>query len=238
VGHTIYDKDCKIVEEYACNPWGSHPRSLCSKPDDSPIRINDSSSRGKAEDLISQLLPPYSELRDPLHLKDALWLYWIARDMPVGTNLPVLAASVEAIMNGWFKSNRTRSRGVYMDKEKFDKLLCDEMSIIEKKLESEPHVDEVMNRLQDAFRMGVMDSFRFFFNEINLVINETEWKAINARHAVAHGRIASNQGEWDQMIQYTNTYETLIHKILLRLLGYSGSYIDRSVIGCKDKQLV
>jgi hypothetical protein len=40
------------------------------------------------------------------------------------------------------------------------------------------------------------------------------------------------------MIQHTRTYDTLIHKILLRLLGYSGSYIDRSVVGCKDKQLV
>ena len=86
--------------------------------------------------------------------------------------------------------------------------------------------------------MGVMDRFRFFFNEIDLPVDKNEWDAIKARHAVAHGRIATEEGEGEKIIRYTDTYETLIHKILLRLLGYSGSYIDRSVIGWKDKQLV
>ena len=125
-----------------------------------------------------------------------------------------------------------------MEKDKFEELLGGEMNDIKIKIESEPYGDRLMNRLHNANQMGVMDQFRFFFNEIDLPIAENEWNAINARHAVAHGRIASKQKEWEQMIQHTSTYETLIHKIILRLLGYSGSYIDRSVLGWEDKQLV
>ena len=135
VGYTIYDEDCMLVEEYACNPWSRHPESLCSKPDYHPIRINKASSWGKAEDLISQLLPKYFELRDPLHLKDALWLYWISRDMAVGTSLPLFAAAVETMMNGWFDSTHTKSGGVYLDKATFDGLFQDEISSIGEKLE-------------------------------------------------------------------------------------------------------
>ena len=238
VGYTLYDQDCKIVEEYVCDSWTNDSQSLCLKSDNAPTRINKPASRENAENLISQLLPRYSELRDPLHIKDALWLYWIARDMPAETNLPLLAAAVEAMMNGWFKSKKSKSQGTYMEKDKFEELLGDEMNNLEIKLESEPYGDRLMNRLHNANQIGVMDQFRFFFNEIDLHIDENEWNAINARHAVAHGRIASKQKEWEQMIQHTSTYETLIHKILLRLLGYSGSYIDRSVLGWKDKQLV
>jgi hypothetical protein len=237
VGYTLYDQDFKIVEEYACDSWTNDSQSLCLKPDNAPTRINKPASWESAENLISQLLPRYSELRDPLHLKDALWLYWIARDMPAETNLPLLAAAVEAIMGGWFKSKKSKSRGVYLEKDKFEELLGDEMNNIKIKIESELYGDRLMHRLHNANQMGVMDQFRFFFNEIDLHIAENEWNAINARHAVAHGRIASKQKEWEQMIQHTSTYETLIHKILLRLLGYSGSYIDRSVFGWKDKQL-
>jgi len=237
VGYTLYGQDYEIVEEYACDSWINDSRSLCSKPDNAPIRVNKVSSGGKAENLISQLLPSYFELRDPLHLKVALLLYWVACDMPAGTGLPLLAAAVEKMMNGWFKSNRSKSRGVWMDKNEFDKLLRDEMCILEKKLKPEEHGDKVMKNLQNAFQMGVTDRFRLFFDKIGLHIEENEWNAINARHDIAHGRITGKQKEGEEIIQHTDTYTTLIHKILLRLLGYSESYIDRSVIGWKEKQL-
>jgi hypothetical protein len=237
VGYSLYGQGYEIVEEYACDSWINDSRSLCSKLDNAPIRINKASSGGKAEDLISQLLPAYYELRDPLHLKVALLLYWVACNMPAGTGLPLLAAAVEKMMNGWFKSNRSKSRGVWMDKNEFDKLLRDEMSIIEKKLKHEKHGDKVMKNLQNAFQMGVTDRFRLFFDKIVLHIEENEWNAINARHGIAHGRITDKQKEGEELIQHTDAYKTLIHKILLRLLEYSGSYIDRSVLGWKDKQL-
>jgi len=238
VGYTIYDEDCMLVEEYACNPWRSHPESLCSKPDKAPIKIDRASSRGKAEDLIGQLLPHYFELREPLHLKDALWLYWIGQEMTVGTSLPLFAAAVEAIMNGWFNSKHTKSGGVYLDKATLDELFQDEMSSIGEKLEGLEYGDELMKRFKNSNLMGVMDRFRFFFTEIDLPVDKNEWDAIKARNAVAHGRIPTEEDEWEQIIRYTDTYETLIHKIILKLLGYSGSYIDRSVVGWKDKQLV
>jgi hypothetical protein len=237
VGYTLYGEGYMLVEEYARNPWGGHPESLCSKPDYPPIRINMASSRGKAEDLISQLLPKYFELRDSYHLKDALWLYWITREMAVGTNLPLLAAAVEVIMNGWFKSTQTRSHGVYMEKAHFDSLLRDEMTAIKEKLEGEMYRDRVINRLQDAYLMGVTDRFRFFFEEIVLVVNENEWEAIKARHDIAHGRLATKDEAWEKMVQNTNAYETLLNKIILKLLGYSGDYINRSSIGWRDEQL-
>ena len=236
VGYTIYDQNENMVEGYAVNPWGNKAGSYCSKHDKPPIRINNF-ARGKAEDVISQLLPTYYEMREPLCLKEALWNYWTSRDVPIGTNLPILAAAVESIINGWFKYKKSKSQGVYMKKEEFESLLKEEIEDITRKLERKPNGDKIIANILKAYDFGIMEGYRIFFEEINLPIDDHEWEAIKERHKFVHGRILFDKTDWERVIQHVNTFETLLHKILLKLLGYSGTFIDRSVLGWKDKQL-
>ena len=95
-----------------------------------------------------------------------------------------------------------------------------------------------MNRLRNAFTLVVTDRFKFFFDKINLDLDTNEWNAIKARNKSAHGGsiIIIDQEKRRDMILCGFAYETIIHKILLRLLKYSGRYIDYSD-GCKDKPL-
>lgn len=237
VGCTIYDKDQNMVEGYACNPWGKDPKSLCEEHDIPPIRISGHAWDARAEDLVGQLLPTYYELRKPLHLKEALWLYWISRNIPIGPNLPVLAAAVETIMNGWFDYKKSKTHGVYMNKNEFENLLRPEIAAIQSKLKDEQYGDKIIDCILRANHMGIAERFRFFFDEIKLVVDEHEWNAIDARHDFAHGRIEFDKTKWKPLIRHAQTYETLVHKILLKLLGYSGSYIDRSTVGWPDKKL-
>ena len=233
VGYTIYDQNENMVEGYAHDPWGKEARSYCSKHDQPPIRISDG-ARGKAEDIISQLLLKYYEKRELLRLNEALWNYWIARRMPPGTNLPILAAGVESIIDGWFN---TKSQGVYMKKEEFESLLKEEIEAIKEKFEKKPHGDKIIANILKAYNFGIMERYRVFFEEINLPIDDHEWEAINERHKFVHGRIIFDETDWKRVIQHVNTFETLLHKILLKVLGYSGTFIDRSVPGWNDKQL-
>lgn len=237
VGYTIYDQNENMVEGYAVNPWGREARSFCSKHyDKPPIRINNS-TRGKAEHTINQLLPTYYEMRESLCLKEALWNYWISRDMPIGTNLPILAAAVESIINGWFKYTKSKSQGVYMKKEEFEALLKEEIEAMTKKLEGKLNGDKIVEKILKAYDFGIMERYRVFFEEINLTIGDLEWEAIKERHEFVHGRVLFGETDWKRVIQHANTFETLLHKVLLKLLGYSGTFIDRSVLGWKDKQL-
>ena len=241
VGYTMYDRNEKMVEGYARDPWGKEARSFCSKHDEPPIRISNF-PRGKAEDVISQLLPTYYEKREPLCLKEALWNYWISRNMPPGTNLPILAAAVESIINGWFKYKKSKSQGVYMKKEEFETLLKEEIEDIKRKLETrklerKPNGEKVIAKILKAYEFGIMERYRIFFDEIELPIDDHEWEAIKERHKFVHGRIVFDKTDWKRVIQHANTFTTLLHKTLLKLLGYSGTFIDRSVLGWKDKQL-
>jgi hypothetical protein len=125
-----------------------------------------------------------------------------------------------------------------MKKDEFEKLLGDEISSIEEKLENKLYGDKVMKKLRNAFTIGVADRFGFFFNEISLVIDENGWAAIKARNSAAHGGMTRSDEEQRQMIQYTSTYEKIIHEILLRLLGYSGATKTAQLLVVKTSDLV
>ncbi len=236
VGYTLFDQNENLVEAHVHDPWGKRAKSYCIRPDEPPIRIG-SFTRSKAEGIISQLLPTYYEKRESLLLKESLWHYWTSRDTPVGGNLPMLAAALETIMNGWYKSIGSRSRGVYMKNREFNSLLKEEITAIQRKLTDKENGDKITANIMNAYNFGIMEQYRVFFDEIELPTSDYEREAINERHKFVHGRIIFDETDWKRVIQLGNTLETLLHKVLLKLLGYSGEYIDRSVLGWSDKRL-
>jgi hypothetical protein len=238
VGHTISDENENMIEGYAHDPWGKNARFFCSKPDKPPIRISNSAT-GRAEDVISQLLPTYCELSKPLRLKEALWNYWVSRGAPIGMNLPMLAAAEESIINGWFEY-KSESHGVYLKKEEFEALFKEEIEAIKRKLENngnEPYANGILKKIMDANTIGIMERYRIFFEKIKLPIDSNEREAIDERHKFVHGHILFDKADWKRVSQQVDTFETLLHKTLLKLLGYSGTFVDRSVLGWNDKQL-
>lgn len=235
VGYTLYDRYNKVVEGYARNPWGEDARWYCSKPDVAPVRIDDFVG-ANPEDMIAGLLHRYYELREPLRLKEALWLYWTSRHVTIGANIPILAAALESVMNGWYDT-KSKSQALYMKKEDFEGLLKEDILSIRRKIENKPNGNKILGKILDANSYGITERYRNFFPEIELSINDDERKAIEARHTNIHGHVILDKTDWKQMIQHVNTFETLLHKVLLKLLGYSGKYVDRSIVGWDDKQL-
>jgi hypothetical protein len=157
--------------------------------------------------------------------------------MPVGTNLPILAAAMESIMEGWYKYNKSKSQGAYIKDDEFKVLLKDEIDSIRIKLKDMPYGDKVVKAILRTNKFGIMERYRVFFEEIGLSIDDNEWKAISGRHKFVHGKISFAETNWELTTQHVDILETLLHKILLKLLGYTGNYIDRSILGWNDKRL-
>jgi hypothetical protein len=236
VGHSMYDKDEHIVESFACSPWGNFPKSLCSKFDSPPISIG-LPQHGRAEGIINQLLPRYNELCDPLHLMEALWNCWIAREMPAGTNFPILCTGIESMINGWFRFKKSESKGLYIENGKFENLLKEDIERIRNKLNGVPNNDKILNKILASNQFGITERYRRFFEEINLPLSEKERNAIKSRHIFAHGEASFDKMDQREILQQENTLETLFNKAFLKLLEYSGTFIDYSIVGWPEVQL-
>lgn len=262
VGFTEYDNEGQKLAYFAKPSWGgSYSRSACENVPLSPFNLGINRiiiNKGKIEELLCDLVPKYLSKRDKLGLKEALWRYWISRDTPLGTNLPVLSSALELVMNKWFKSENSKSNGFWIPNEDFEDMIKESLTVAEKKIDEyienkikslgpensdSLKVQEIkelkkpiMNSICHSNGMSISKQYLIFFKEIGLESGLIEDKTIKARHAMAHGNRMDIK-ELDKMRRCTLAYQTLFHRVFLKVLDYNGNHIDRSVIGFPEKNI-
>ncbi|NMF65902.1 hypothetical protein DP113_17605 [Brasilonema octagenarum UFV-E1] len=231
IGLTEFDKSGYAIQEIAKNPpysLGHNLITTCQSPDFPPVRLQEDFNI-KTEEVLQQLIPNYLSLREPLHLKSALHRYWLSKELPIGDNLPTLAAGIETLSAKYCKYRSIELIGNYIPKGEFKEILKEELTSIENKLKIKPNGEKVLNKILGAYsyQLGVNGTLRNFFADIQLILGEIEEKAMKARNKMVHSQIdASDEAERREMSKLTSAYQTLFHRIMLRILGFEGKYID------------
>ncbi len=236
IGYSTFDSIGNQIEQVALTPWGDNVVSLSRSQGLSPIRFS-FFYYDRIEKVLNQTVPKYLELRNILNLNEALWRYWISNNLPVGTNLPILHAGVEILAKAWFKSNKSKTKGVYLPKKEFDELIDDGMSVIVPKLQGQNYGDRMIRKISNAFQMTQNEQLAFFFEEIGLNIGAVENEALKGRNVMAHGSSGQSDEEISYIIYLTRSYQALFHRIFLKILGYTGNYIDYSIKGWPERHI-
>ena len=237
VGCTSYDRTGIPIEKISVNPWGDNIRHLAQTPPIPPIQIGTEATRGKIETILSPLVKKYLELRKPLQLDEVLWRYWIGSELPLGSNIPIMANGIEILIKYWFKSQKSKSKGVYLTKDEFDTITQEKFEIIEATLADTPYKEKIMNKLKDCYKMSLTDQLKFFFEEVGLPLGKTEQEAIRCRHKMIHSSVNMGATEIQEIIRLSFAYRCLIHRTVLKILDYTGTYVDYSMIGFPEKQI-
>jgi hypothetical protein len=95
--------------------------------------------------------------------------------------------------------------------------------------------EAVMARLRDSFLMGWSSRMNQFFTELGLVLNENEKAALKARNQQTHA-FADGDRPHDLWMN-SELLRTLFYKVMLRLLDYSGEYLDYAIQHPEPKKL-
>ena len=90
-------------------------------------------------------------------------------------------------MNAWFKSKRSRSKGLHFPQAEFDAITAEPFCQIEHSMAGKANADRVLRRLKHANSIGPNEQFERFFEEIELPIGDVERYAIKARNRFIHG---------------------------------------------------
>jgi hypothetical protein len=253
VGFTEFDCEDRIVRSVAkYSLGGPYTRFVCETVQDSPFDLGIKGyikNTRKIEEILSDLVPKYLALRDKLNLKHALQKYWLARNLPIGANLPVLSGALEIVMKNWFDSEKSKSKTLYISQNEFDKMFGEDFKNIENKLdkyikhkhedldleEREKRIQQenielkrpIMNKIRNSNQISLTKQPQVFFNEIGLPTGKNEEKVLKCRHSMAHPDKVSYE-KYEKMNKCTLAYETLFHRVFLKILGYEGDYVDRS----------
>ena len=237
IGSSTYDKEGYIIETSAQNPWSETAKYLSPKPPFYPINLMNPGTECKIESILPDLVKKYFDLKTELKLTDVLWRYWIGSELPLGSDIPIMANGIEILANNWFKSNRSQIKGVYIPYNEYKQITQDEIEKISVKLGEHPHKKKIISKLSYCYNMGSNDRLNFFFNEIGLEIGNLEQEAIDSRNVMIHDSIDFYSTEYEKMVLLSFVYKTFFHRVLLKVLGYSGEYIDYSMKGYPSKSL-
>lgn len=232
IGSTTFDAEGRPIAASALPAWGSGVRDVCEMHVTPPVNISRQLGGVNVEDVLGQLLPKFLELRTPLRLGEALWRLWLGNEAPLGINLPIYSAGLDMIAKAWFKSNKSKSRGVYLPKQGFDALLKGSLESAEKALVGVEFSDRILRKMSKAYETTGNERTEWFFGEIGLQIGDRERAALKARNLPAHGGdCGATIEEIEALIQHRAALSTLFSRTVLKLLGYSGKYLDRGATG-------
>jgi len=237
VGYTSYDKKGIPIEKVSVNPWGDNIRHLSQSPNIPPIQIATEEKKGSIETILPPLIKKYFELRESLKLNEVLWRYWIGSELPLGSNIPIMANGIEILIKHWFESRKSKSKGVYISKDEFERMTKGEFEKIGAKLGEMSYKEKILNKLKDCYTMSLTDRLKSFFEEIELPIGKTEQEAIRCRHKMIHSSVLIGDTEKETIVRLSFAYRSLVHRTVLKILGYTGTYIDYSMIGFPEKPI-
>lgn len=181
---------------------------------------------------VEKLLPVYLNIRDKYGLNHVLERYWLANIMPVGVNLPILAGAIESLMKVWFKEKSSKTKGVYIDSKQYKAMLEPVHSLLEDVFQNCEYKDKILQKISNAYQMGVNERFFVFLTELGLEYSKAEKESLKARNSFTHG---DNVSDYYETIQKTKTMFILLGRILLKFLGYEGEYIDETILGYPRK---
>jgi len=240
VGFTAFDEVGWPTDEVSYNPWGDNAASVCKIPDRAPIKYGREAPHDRLETVLAELVPAYLAKRNELGLKDVLWLYWLSREATLGIDLLVASAGLDRLTNRWPWSAGSKKRGVFLEAKEFKRITRGEFKAIAAKLEGVEGKEHIMRALNAAYEIrGVRAKRDVFFAELGLPVGPVEEQALKARNPVAHGygTSRSSGADIERMIHDSDAYLTLLERVLLKLLGYNGSYVDRSAPGFPETPL-
>lgn len=158
--------------------------------------------------------------------------------MPAGTDLPLYSAALDILSNAYFRTHKEAAVTGQLSRDGFIKLIEPELQEIEKKINGNTRAKAIMNNIKNAVNIGSADRMRIFLNNIKIRLSESENDALRARHQMAHDIFdTSDHFARIRSIRLRNTYRTLINRIILRLAGYDGTYIDYGTDGHPQKPI-
>lgn len=228
IGESHFDFELNVFEQHAYKPLVDNVISKCKSFATPPINFRDFNDWQKIERVLTSIIPKYLKLKSSYQLNNVLWKYWIADELAIGTNLPILSSALEGLVDNYIKVNNLNKRKTKKEKGEYQELITDSILDLETKLQDYDFSKKIIDKIKNPFNLGIGEKLNIFFDNINIDINNEsiENEALKARNKMAHSNIGSSYEECIKYIKLSKAYKTFVNRIILKILDYNGSYID------------
>ena len=231
IGHIKFGANYSINEQVFLSTFRDNTTALLRHNPMPVIPLGLKAENGKGkfltdEKTVSFLLTQYSATKDSLPLDYLVYCIKCFRAVSLDFQMNILATAFDFIRKAWFKSEKSSSGGKYLQDKKFLEVMVKHLSAIESELGSHMLKKKIINNLKNANHFTLQEESSVFFEEIGLKIGEVEKEIIRQRHKSIHGELRGR--DYQKLVFMTYGAYSLLNKIVLKLLGYEGLFVDYS----------
>lgn len=233
IASSEYSNDFQVLKIKSNNAW---KRNLKKNGNINPVPLKNGSDRFYFEKLINKLFLNFVEQYGKLNLSDCLWKLWIGSDLPVGTNIPIIASGLEVLIDSFLKNENLIIKRSKPEKRKYQNIIEKEFDSLEKKLKDFPFGQSVLNKLKNPYNLSIGEKMKMFFKELNISFDKDsiENRALLARNQMTHQKLdTENHEELLRIKKLSDAYISLVNRVILKIIGYNGYYVDYSKEGVR-----
>jgi Apea-like HEPN len=239
IGSSSFDQVANTLKAECTSPWGEVGRQVCKNGSYPPFQL---AFGMDVEGILSGIVNSYLRLCANVKLDRALWSYWTAKLLPLTRDIPVLATGLEGLSESWFKSKGSKSKGNYLETSAYNEIVKELIESLDEALSKQENLEErykqkIINKLRFGNEVSGNGRLLLFFEEIGLPIGKNEKDALNARNKYVHGSNNISDEKMLEALKHKRNYQTLFHRVFLKLLGYTGEYIDRATLGHPNRNI-
>ncbi|WP_246839180.1 hypothetical protein [Leptospira wolffii] len=180
----------------------------------------------RIEELFPSLLEIFVSKFDVLPIYEAIWLINQSRYLPLDIQMQPLATAFDLLKSAWFKKEQSPSSSKYLKSEEYAELLGAEFNVIKKRFKGLSFEEKLISKIESANEMSMNELNFVFLEDIGLKYDLVEKVVIKERNSVVHGSLKPKN--YQELSGRTLAFGTLLNRIILKLLSYSGEYIDYS----------
>ena len=237
-GESHYDQNGDMVGFVMESPktYDLDIKKICANAEVAPIR-NDYQEAKTYFKTFVELLEPFENLYYKLDFQSLFSACWYAHEIAKPMDLPILAGALEHLVKKWYSEIGLNPETVLINKKDFSKRIKPIKKMMEKQFEGTEYIDRMKNSISNINKMSISEQFSNFFAEIGIAVGEKEKQALKARNFSAHGSYVSGEENYYKQFELSRIYENLIARVVLKLLGYTGKYVDRGTIGFPERNI-
>lgn len=182
----------------------------------------------KIEYILSDYIEKYIKHQSKYNL--SLITHYIneAKGLPLELKMLPLAASFDMLQKAWFNSERSKSKGRYLEEMDYLATIKEHYEAIETAMNAKYDKDKVtpiMKRIKNANYLSETQKNEYLLNEIGLICGEVEKNALKKRNPIIHGDISMTAQE---TLDIYYAYYTLITRAIFKIIEFEIDYIDYS----------
>ncbi len=235
IGNSSYDDMGNQIGFVMENPrtFGFDIESICRNAATPPVSCEFDSIQYYI-DTVQKYIVPFGEMYFKLDFSSLITSYWYASNIAKPMDLPILAGALEHLKRQWYKEVELNPETVLMDKKEFSKLIGPVKELVVKQFSETEYSERMKRMIESLNRMSVNEQLTHFFDRIGIVVGRVENDALKARNLPAHGNVGD--ADFEKQYKQSKVYECILCRVLLKLIGYDGEYVDYGMLGhpCKS----